>query len=551
MTKKIFGAILSVAATVLAACFIIILGVMYEHNGDAEKAQLRVQAELIAKGVTDGGGAYFEGLDAGESRITWIDAGGEVLYDSEADASSLENHADREEFTEAVQTGYGESVRYSATLTERMLYCAKRLGDGTVIRVAYAESTAFAMILGMLQPIVIVMILAFALSSALASSLSKRIVRPLNALNLDEPLKNETYDELSPLLTRIERQHRQIDDQMKELRRKRGEWDAVTGSMNEGIVLLSENGMILSINKSAMKLMGAEGDCVGRDMLSVCRRIDVQQLLERAAGGEKAELVADFSGAEYQLDASPVVSSGEVKGIALLFFDVTERMRAEQMRREFTANVSHELKTPLHIIAGTAELMKNGLVAREDMPRFIERLYEESRRMSRLVNDIIELSRLDEGAENAPRIEMSLKAAAEGAAERLAPEAEKENIRIAVSGDDAKITGVPSLIGELVYNLCDNAIKYNRPGGRVDISISDGRDGAVLTVADTGVGIPRESLERIFERFYRVDKSRSKATGGTGLGLSIVKHAALLHGAWVGVESEPGRGSTFRVTFPK
>lgn len=395
------------------------------------------------------------------------------------------------------------------------------------------------------------MILAFALSSALASSLSKRIVRPLNALNLDEPLKNETYDELSPLLTRIERQHRQIDDQMKELRRKRGEWDAVTGSMNEGIVLLSENGMILSINKSAMKLMGAEGDCVGRDMLSVCRRIDVQQLLERAAGGEKAELVADFSGAEYQLDASPVVSSGEVKGIALLFFDVTERMRAEQMRREFTANVSHELKTPLHIIAGTAELMKNGLVAREDMPRFIERLYEESRRMSRLVNDIIELSRLDEGAENAPRIEMSLKAAAEGAAERLAPEAEKENIRIAVSGDDAKITGVPSLIGELVYNLCDNAIKYNRPGGRVDISISDGRDGAVLTVADTGVGIPRESLERIFERFYRVDKSRSKATGGTGLGLSIVKHAALLHGAWVGVESEPGRGSTFRVTFPK
>ena len=551
MTKKIFRSILIVASAVLAAGFLIVLGFLYEYYAGIQEQQLKTQTALVARAVENEGAAYFEGFSAEGCRVSWIDADGTVLYDSSADAATLENHADREEFIEAVKSGFGASTRYSATLTERMLYTAQRLSDGTVVRLASAHSTVLSLFLGMLQPVCLVLIGAVILSAVLASRLAKRIVKPLNALNLDTPLENETYDELSPLLTRIEQQHRQIDRQRRELQRRREEWNAVTGSMNEGILLLSEENAVLSLNKSAARLLDAPEDCIGSDLLAVCRRLEIQQLLQKAARGEKAEAVVGFANGEYQIDASPVMSGGKVKGTALLFFNVTDKIQAEQMRREFTANVSHELKTPLHIISGTAELLKNGLVEPEDQSAFIERIYTESQRMVVLIDDIIELSRLDEGARDAPREQIDLKSMAESVLCRLAPEAQKAEVTLTLNGTEAAISGVPALIAELLYNLCDNAVKYNRPGGSVTVGIEERQAEVVLTVSDTGIGIPPEAQGRVFERFYRVDKSRSKEIGGTGLGLSIVKHVARLHHANLLLTSTPGQGSTFAVVFPR
>ena len=551
MTKRIFRAIMIVAAAILAACLVIIMSVFYDYFTGLSAAQMQTQTSLIAQAVENEGKEYFDGLDVGSYRITWIDAGGTVLYDTKTDPAEMESHADREEFVEASKSGTGESSRYSSTLTEQMLYYAERLADGSVVRVARSQHTILTLVLGMLQPILIVLFLAIILSAVLASRLSKRIVKPLNEMNLDEPLENDAYEELTPLLTRIERQHRQITAQMDELQRRREEWDAVVGSMNEGIVLLSGDGNVLSINKSAMKLLDTDKSSLGQQFLTVCRRLDIQALLDKAADGKTAELTVELGGREYQADASPVISDGETKGTALLFFDITDKARAEQMRREFTANVSHELKTPLHTISGSAEIMKNGLVEPEDMPRFIERIYTESQRMITLVDDIIRLSKLDEGADDVPRESLSLRAIAEDVAKRLAPQAEQRHVSLTVSGDVGKISGVPPLVAELIYNLCDNAIKYNKDGGSVQLSIEDTATEAVLTVSDEGIGIPPESQDRVFERFYRVDKSHSKEIGGTGLGLSIVKHVARMHGARLELNSKLDEGTSITVGFPK
>ncbi len=552
MTKRIFRSIVTVAAAMLVACFVMILGVLYHYFMGVSEGQMRAQTALIAQAVQNEGAPYFDGLDARDYRITWIAPDGSVLYDTQSDAAAMESHADREEFIEATESGAGESARYSATLTERMLYCAKRLSDGSVIRVASAQNTIVTLVIGMLPSIIIVLILAIVLSAVLASRLAKGIVKPMNELNLDTPLENDAYEELSPLLQRIERQHRQITAQMDELRRKQEEWDAVAGSMNEGIVLLNEKNRILSINGSAMQLLSAGKDCIGRDFLTVCRRLDIQQLLETAAKGGKSELVFERNGREYQVNASPVMSEGTPKGTALLLFDVTHKAQAEQLRREFTANVSHELKTPLHTISGSAEIMKNGLVEAADMPRFMERIYTESQRMIALVDDIIRLSKLDEGAvDDTVFKRLSLKAVSEDVVKRLMPQAQAMHVTLAVSGDDGEISGVAPLITELIYNLCDNAIKYNREGGSVQIEIKDTAREAILSVSDTGIGIPLEAQSRVFERFYRVDKSHSKEIGGTGLGLSIVKHIAKVHGGQLELNSRVDEGTTITVRFPK
>lgn len=551
MTKRIFRSILIVAAAILIACLVIIMGVLYEYFTGLSETQIQTLTSLIAQAIENEGETFFDGLDAGTYRITWIDPDGTVLYDTESDAADMGSHADREEFIEATNNGTGQSSRYSATLTERMFYYAEKLSDGSVVRVASSQNTILSLVLGMLQPLLILLAIAIILSAMLASRLAKRIVKPLNELNLDTPLENDAYEELSPLLTRIERQHRQIASQMDELRRKQEEWDAIAGSMNEGIVLLSTKGAVISINKSAMRLFDTSRECIGKDFLTVCRRLDIQELLDKSAKGEKTEIVVMLNGRQYQANASPVRSGGEAQGAALLFFDVTDKARAEQMRHEFTANVSHELKTPLHTISGSAEIMKNGLVEPEDMPRFIDRIYTEAQRMITLVDDIIRLSRLDEGVGDAPREPISLKALADDAAKRLTPQAEAKQVTLTVSGDDGKMSGITPLVAELVYNLCDNAIKYNRNGGSVDIKIEETSDKAILTVSDTGIGIPAESQDRVFERFYRVDKSHSKEIGGTGLGLSIVKHVARMHGAGLELDSEPGRGTTIIVGFPK
>lgn len=551
MTKKIFISILLVSAVVLLACFAITVGVLYSYYTGISESQLKAQTSVISHAVENEGIGYFNDFKENGCRVTWINSDGTVIYDSEAQASSLESHADREEFIEALETGFGKSSRYSSTLTERMLYCAQKLADGTVIRAAYPQSTVFMLFLGMLPPLCIVFIISIALSGLLAYRLSRQIVQPLNAIDLDKPLENDTYDELSPLLKRIELQHRQIDRQLNELSRKREEWNAVTESMNEGIVLLSADNTVLSINKSASLLLDTSADCIGQDMLEICRRIDIQSLICQAAEGKNAEITAELRGREYQINASPIISDGSVKGTALLFFDVTDKLQAEQMRREFTANVSHELKTPLQVISGTSELMINGLVKNEDIPEFAERIHGESLRMITLVDDIIELSRLDEGAAEVPKEKVCLMTAAEAVAERLAVSAQHKDVSVSVAGDKAVINGIPALITELIFNLCDNAIKYTLPGGRADIVIKDENNEAVLTVSDTGVGIPEDAQSRVFERFFRVDKSRSKEIGGTGLGLSIVKHIAEIHNARIYLKSKPGKGTSITVVFPK
>ena len=463
----------------------------------------------------------------------------------------MENHFQREEVKEAFAEGYGEDSRYSSTLTERYLYSAKRLPNGTVLRMSVTQNSLLVLTLGMLQPICVIFAAAFILSVVLASRLSKKIVKPLNELNLDEPLNNEEYDELSPLLRRIDVQQRQIQRQKKELERKQSEFDTVTRGMTEGIVLLNQKSAILSINRAAAQLLEASTFDAGKDILTVNRRPELTELLRKAQSSGHCETVMDFESGIYQLSASPVVSDGKMIGTVLLMFDATEKEKNEQIRREFTANVSHELKTPLHAILGSAELMANGMVKTEDIPTFSTRIYTETQRMIRLVEDIIRLSHLDEGAEDMKHEETDLLSIADSVVESLKPEAENSGMTMELRGEKTVIQGIPQLLESIVYNLCDNAIKYNRKGGSVSVEVKSDNEFAVLTVSDTGIGIPPEHRERIFERFYRVDKSHSKEIGGTGLGLSIVKHAARLHHAEIDLKSVVEVGTTVTVKFPK
>ena len=550
MTKRIFRSICLVAVGVFAASLALYMGMLYHYFSGVQRSQLRIQTDLAAQGAANEGAAYFEGLSVTGCRITWISAEGVVLYDSRGDAAAMENHLEREEVREALAVGIGESARYSTTLMERFLYCARRLPDGTILRLSMAQSTFLTLILGMTQPIAVIFLVALGLSLFLASRLSRIIVKPLNELDLDHPLNNEGYDELSPLLGRILAQQGQIRRQEEELKQKKREFEAVTTGMAEGIVLLNRKQTILSINPAAMRLFGTDDSCRGNCLLSVNRSLKLQELLQKADEGSHGEMRMELSGGIWQLDASPVFSEDQVSGIVLLLLDVTEKEKAEQMRREFTANVSHELKTPLHTISGSAELMVNGLVKDEDIPRFSARIYTEARRMIRLVEDIIHLSHLDEGAEDMKREDVDLYRLAEETVQALLPEAEHAGIRIGLSGEPATLYGIRQLLKSIVFNLCDNAIKYNHQGGSVSVTVEAEKESVLLTVTDTGIGIPEEHQERIFERFYRVDKSHSREVGGTGLGLSIVKHAAMLHGAEIEVYSVMDGGTTIRVRFP-
>lgn len=551
MTKRIFQSICIAVFSVFFASAILFMGVLYEYFSRIRYDQLEMQTNLAAQGVTNEGAGYFEGLDVEDYRITWIAADGTVLYDSRTDFAGMENHLEREEIRQAFSEGIGRSSRYSVTLMERSLYCAKRLPDGTVLRLSIAQSTLLTLFLGMFQPICIIFAIALGLSLVLAFRLSKGIVKPLNELNLDEPLSNEGYDELAPLLRRIAAQQRQIRLQGDELRQKQSEFETVTTGMAEGIVLLNEKKIILGINPAAVRLFETDASCVGKYILSVNRSLELQELLQKAGDGRHAEMVLELGSGKYQLDASPVFSDGLVSGVVLLMLDVTEKEKSEQMRREFTANVSHELKTPLHTISGCAELLAKGMVKPEDVEDFSARIYAEAQRMIRLVEDIIRLSHLDEGAEDMKREEVDLYMLAGETVQTLLPEAEAAGIQLDLCGGPAAVYGIKQLLSVMLYNLCDNAIKYNRRGGSVSVMIRNEEDGVKLAVSDTGIGIPAEHQERIFERFYRVDKSHSKEIGGTGLGLSIVKHGAKLHDAAIEVHSVLGSGTTITILFPK
>ena len=550
MTKKIFQSILLVAGCVLLASLLIIMGFLYDYFGGVEENQLRDELSLAAAAVEDGGTDYLSRLTADRCRLTWIAADGSVLYDTKTDAESLENHASRAEVSQALATGTGESTRYSSTLMEKTMYYAQLLDDGTVLRISISRATVGMIAVGMIQPLLIVLIVALILSGLLARRLSRRIVDPLNSLDLEHPLDNDAYEELSPLLKRIHRQHVEIQTQLRELREKTDEFTQITGSMREGLVLLDEHGSILSINAAAQALFGADAQCVGRDFLTIERSHEISAAIQAAVTDGHSEVRAERAGRVYQFDISRIASDGKPIGTVILAFDITEQEFAERNRREFTANVSHELKTPLQGIIGSAELIENGMVKPDDLPRFVGHIHAEAARLVTLIDDIIRLSQLDEGAAM-PTEPVGLLAVSQEAAENLHDAAAARQVTVSVQGDPAVIPGVHRLLYEIVYNLCDNAIKYNRDGGRVDITVAHDADGSSVTVVDTGIGIAPEHQARVFERFYRVDKSHSKASGGTGLGLSIVKHAVQYHHGRIELESTPGTGTTIRAIFPK
>lgn len=549
MTKKIFHSILLVAGAVLLASLFVITGALYEYFGIIQKKQLKDELSLAAVSVEQQGGDFLKRVSPDRYRITWINTEGNVIYDTRTDAESLENHADRTEIKQALKDGYGESIRYSSTLLEKTIYCAQRLTDGSVLRISVSQATIGVLVLGILQPILIVLIAALVLSGMLAKRLSKRIVEPLNSLDLEHPLDNDSYEELSPLLNRINRQHNQITAQMRELKKRTDQFAQITASMNEGLVLLDNRGCILSINPAAIEIFGAEPSCVGQDFLSVDRSHDMSVAIQAALKDGHSEIHAGRKGFIYQFDISRIAADGETAGVVILAFDITEKETAEQNRREFTANVSHELKTPLQGIIGSAELIENGMVKPEDMSRFVGHIRLEAQRLVTLIGDIIRLSQLDEGGDM-PRENVDLLSVASAVADDLLPSADGQGISIAVEGSPANVYGVKRLLYEIVYNLCDNAIKYNRQGGSVKIStVSEGGFSSV-TVSDTGIGIAPEYQNRIFERFFRVDKSHSKSSGGTGLGLSIVKHAVQYHHGKIELTSAPGKGTSIKIDFP-
>lgn len=560
MTKKIFKSILSVALVILLSSLVMIIGVLYDYFRGVQKNQLRTELAFAAEGVEESGVSYLEGLNDDSCRITLVGEDGTVLYDSVESAEKMGNHADREEIKEAREYGTGEASRYSSTLTEQTIYISKLLSDGSVLRVSVSHATVPALVFGMLQPLIVVLLLAFILSSVLAHRLSEKIVEPLSAIDLDKPLENNTYDELAPVLSHIEKQHRQIARQMYDLDRSRSEFEAVTHNMKEGLVLTSEKGEIISINPSAASFfLGVKPDsaefyehekgCIGKDFLTLDRSRETHELIERAQANGEAESRVSRWGREYQLNASRVLSDGKFTGIVLLIFDVTDKVFAERNRREFTANVSHELKTPLQSIMGSAELIENGLVKPEDMKEFSDRIYKEAARLLTLIEDIIRLSQLDENVELAWE-NLDIAKMASDTAALLRDTAEKKNVIINLDCEPTEIYGVRQLYSEIIYNLCENAIKYNKDGGSVTVSVHPKNGGIELTVSDTGIGIPPEHRSRVFERFYRVDKSHSKATGGTGLGLSIVKHAVQYLGGQIDLTSRVGEGTKITVFFP-
>ena len=549
MTAKIFRNSMAVGISVFLLSVALFMGVLYQYFGNQLTEELETEAWLVAKGVETMGMDYLDGLKS-SSRITWIDQDGTVLYDSVADPATMENHADREEIQEAMLGTQGTARRESATLSEKTFYVARRLEDGTVVRLASAQYTVVVLLLSMVQPLLIILVVTLILAAVLASRLSKRIIQPILALDLEHPENCDTYDELAPLLTRIRRQNDTIGRQLELMGQRRQEFEALTENMSEGFVLLDQKGHILSYNNGTLRMLGVLPPAEEANVLALDRTDAFRKSVEQVLQGVRNQCRLDRGGRCVQLLADPVFRDNQVAGAVLVLVDVTEREQGEKMRREFTANVSHELKTPLTAISGMAEIISNGMVKPEDVPGFASDIYKESQRLIALVEDIIHLSRLDEGGTDLRREQVDLLEVARKTVQRLQPLAKQAGVTLAVAGASLVVQGVPSVLEEMVYNLCDNAVKYNHKGGTVTLSVVPGESGGEVTVADNGIGIPAEDQERVFERFYRVDKSHSKEIGGTGLGLSIVKHGAALHDARVELKSTLGEGTTVRLIFP-
>ena len=547
MTKRIFRSIFLVALAVFIAGVALIMGALYNYYSGVYEAQIQEEASYLSKAVEEMGLSYLEGLDRGSHRITWVGSDGTVLFDNAANEEAMENHADREEIREAVEGGTGESERYSSTLSERSYYYALALSDGSVLRVSGEQYTVLSLILSIGHYILLVLLAALALSLFLASRLSKAIIRPINDIDLEHPEEGDTYEELSPLLGRIAAQNRQIRAQLDKMRTKQQEFATITENMNEGLLVIDQETEVLSYNNAALRLLGASK--VEGSVFSLNRSEQFRSAVDDALRGQHSFVLMELSDHTYQLIANPVYEHERVVGAVLLLLDVTEREERDKLRREFTANVSHELKTPLTSISGFAELMKNGMVKPEDIPHFAGNIYTEAQRLIVLVGDIIRLSQLDEGTTGLEKGPVDLAEVVKAVVERLHSAAEQRGITFDLHLESASIQGNAQILDEMVYNLCDNAIKYNKDQGKVRVTVSANGGHSILTVADTGIGIPYADQGRVFERFYRVDKSHSKEIGGTGLGLSIVKHGAAYHNAQVELESVPGQSTTVRVLF--
>lgn len=549
MTSKIFRSVFFTSVLTLLASLVLVLGVLFGAFENQIEKELKSEAGYIAYTIENGDMDFFNRFSDSGKRVTLIDPNGEVIADTEADAGKMDNHSDREEVKEALKDGSGTNVRYSKTLTEKTVYYAQRLSNGTVLRVSTTQYTIITIILGLLQPLIFVLVIAMTLSLFLSSKVSKRLVKPINSIDLDNPENCDTYDELSPLLHKIINQNRTIARQIEKARQVQEEFRLITENMSEGFLVIDKNTKILSYNSAALKLLDAEK--AEDNVLTLNRTSGFIDAVTTALDGRRAENAMLHGDRTYNLIANPVFNSGEVIGAVIVIIDVTETAKREAMRREFTANVSHELKTPLTSISGFAELMKAGGIPEETVVDFSTSIYTEAQRLITLVTDIIKISELDEKSDRHDWEKVNLYELSRDVIKRLKISAEKKNVSFTLNGGDAEVYGVRQILDEMVYNLCDNAIKYNNEGGRVSVSVKDSDKGVTLSVSDTGIGIPQTQQSRIFERFYRVDKSRSKAEGGTGLGLSIVKHGAIYHNAEISVESEIGKGTKMTILFKK
>lgn len=556
MNKKIFRSSLLTVCLVLAATIALIMGLLFHFFEKQIQKELANEAGFLAHALENEGAGYFDSFDnknnrlAGNNRITWIDENGTVLFDSRADVSELDNHADRDEIKTAMKEGKGMSTRYSKTLTEKTVNYAIRLSDGSILRVSTEQYTVVTILMGMLQPILFIMFVALILTLVLSARVSKAIIEPINKLDLEIPENNDTYEELTPLLRKIADQKETIGEQLADARKKQKEFNLITENMSEGFLVIDAHANLLTYNSAALNLLEITPPA-DRSVLLFCRAKEFRGVISDVLSGIKAENTMVREERSYSLIANPVYEKESVIGAVVVILDITEREKRDMLRREFTANVSHELKTPLTSISGFAELMKAGDVLENDVTDFSKSIYDEAQRLITLVNDIIKISELDGQSIPYEKETVDLYELSKEVIGRLEKEADKKNITFHLIGGRAEIIGVHKILEEMLYNLCDNAIKYNKENGTVDVLVNQTGDGVNVIVRDTGIGIPISHQDRVFERFYRVDKSHSKKVGGTGLGLAIVKHGALYHHAKLSLESTVDVGTVVTIAFSK
>lgn len=547
MTAKIFKSTFLTSVLVLIISLVLTMGILFSFFEGQIKKELQSEADYIEYAVTQHEEGFFKNFSSGEKRITLIGADGTVLEDTSANPAEMDNHADREEVKDALLKGSGTSVRYSKTLTDKTVYYACRMENGNVLRISTTQYTVMTVVLGLLQPLIYVLVLALILSFALSSRVSKSVIKPINEIDLDHPENSDAYEELTPLLHRILNQQKTIKKQLNEAKKHRDEFKLITENMSEGFLITDRDGRLLSCNSAALKLLDADEN--DGTVLSLNRTGDFRKTVHAALSGERAENTMTHGENTYNLIANPVFEGDKTIGAVIVIIDVTESRRRELIRREFTANVSHELKTPLTSISGFAELLSAGGVPEDTVTDFAKTIYTEAQRLISLVSDIIKISELDEKSVCYEKENVNITELSRDVARRLKMSADKKNVKIGISGEDISVYGVRKILDEMIFNLCDNAVKYNKEGGTVEIRVKKEDGKTVLSVRDTGIGIAPSQQSRVFERFYRVDKSRSKAEGGTGLGLSIVKHGAMYHGAEIKLTSTPGEGTEVTVIF--